>query len=79
MTCRKIPHDMSTKQTLLTFQPVLMSQTEGASYVGLIGAWKFDQDVMRNFVAKMIILDELPIHFFEGEGFRNLMSAMPPF
>ena len=44
----------------------------------VIGAWNFDQDAIRNFVAKMIILDKMPIRFVEREGFINLMSAAYP-
>ena len=46
----------------------------------VMGAWKFNQDLIRTALAKMIASDELPIRFVEGDGFRNLMSvAMPSF
>ena len=67
---------MSTRQTLLTFQPVGSTKKEGA--VGMVGAWKFDHNAIRSCVTKIIIIDELPIRFVEGEGFRNLMSAACP-
>ena len=59
LSCKKIPHDMSTRQTLLAFQTIGSTDKEGV--VGMIGAWKFDQDAIRSCVAKMIIIDELLI------------------
>ena len=46
--------------------------------MGVMGTWKFDQDLIRSALAKMIALDELPIRFVEGDGFRNLMSIACP-
>ena len=43
--------------------------------MGVMGTWKFDQDLIRSALAKMIALDELPIRFVEGDEFRNLMSV----
>ena len=65
---------MSIRQTLLIFQPVGSIEREGV----VVGAWEFDQDAIRNFIAKMITLDELPIRFVEYEGFRNLISTVCP-
>ena len=36
LSCKKIPHDMSTRQTLLTFQPVGSIEKEGA--IGMVGS-----------------------------------------
>ena len=46
--------------------------------MGVMGTWKFDQDLIRSALAKMIALDELPIKFVEGDGFKNLMSVACP-
>ena len=40
--------------------------------------WKFEQEVCRRDLVKMIILDELPFSFVEKEGFKKFMSKVPP-
>ena len=44
----------------------------------VMGAWKFNQDLIRTALAKMIASDELSVRFLEGEGFRNLMNLACP-
>ena len=43
-----------------------------------MGAWKFNQDLIRTALAKMIASDELPIRFVEGDGFKKFMSVACP-
>ncbi|KAL0328142.1 UNVERIFIED_CONTAM: putative AC transposase [Sesamum calycinum] len=41
---------------------------------------KFDQEALRQGLARMIIMDELPFKFVENEGFRQFISlALPQF
>ena len=75
----KNPTDKSSRQQLLTFEPVPnASTTTSESNMGVMGTWKFDQDLIRNALAKMIAIDKLLIRFVEGEGFRKFMSVACP-
>ena len=79
LNCSKNPTDKSSRQQLLTFEPAPnASATASESNMGVMGTWKFDQDFVRNALAKMIATDELPIRFVEGEGFRKFMSVACP-
>ena len=76
---QKNPTDKSSRQQLLTFEPVPnASTTTSESNMGVMGTWKFDQDLIRNALAKMITTDELPIRFVEGKGFRKFMTVVCP-
>ena len=71
--------DKSSRQQFLTFEPAPnASATAFESNMGVIGTWKFDYDLIRNALAKMIATDELPIRFVEGEGFSKFMSVACP-
>ncbi|GER39285.1 HAT family dimerisation domain containing protein [Striga asiatica] len=61
-------------QTVLNLQPCNLDN-DGRS---ALTAWKFDQDEIRKVVAYMVIVDELPFKFVEGEGFRRVMSKVCP-
>ena len=79
MKCTKNPKPKASRQKLLTFEPASnVSTSDGGPNMGVMGTWKFDQDLIRSALAKMIALDELPIRFVEGDGFRNLMSVACP-
>ena len=41
-------------------------------------AWKFDQELCRQALTKMIIMDELPFMFVQREGFKNFCNVMQP-
>ena len=69
LACKKNPHSKDTRQALLTFKP----DVEAYDNMGLFGAWKFDQGQIRAALSKMIIIDELPFKFVEGEGFKKFM------
>ncbi|XP_055960617.1 zinc finger BED domain-containing protein RICESLEEPER 2-like [Mercurialis annua] len=75
--CTKHPSTVETRQALLSFQPV---SNAGPDVGGMfnVAAWKFDQDVIRQAVAYMIVVDELPFRFVEKQGFRKLMSVACP-
>ncbi|XP_055960138.1 zinc finger BED domain-containing protein RICESLEEPER 2-like [Mercurialis annua] len=78
MKCTKHPHSMETRQALLSFQPVSNVGLAGGSEMFSLTAWKFDQDLVRQALAYMIVVDELPFKFVEKEGFRKLMSVACP-
>ena len=63
--CTEKPPLEDLKQSQLCF--------DAESKTGL-GTWKFEQDVVRKFLAYMIIMDELPFKFVEGNGFKLFMS-----
>ncbi|XP_072060642.1 zinc finger BED domain-containing protein RICESLEEPER 2-like [Arachis hypogaea] len=70
--CKKFPRESGDpSQTILTFQ----QKKEGE---GVFTAVTFDAEMCRNALARMIIVDELPFKFVEGEGFRFYMSIVQP-
>ncbi|XP_050212795.1 zinc finger BED domain-containing protein RICESLEEPER 2-like [Mercurialis annua] len=79
LACLKNPQSRDTRQALLTLQTTMnvpdVGEDEG---IGKLGAWKFSQELIRNAVAFMIIVDELPIRFVEGIGFKKLMDIACP-
>ncbi|KAG5573831.1 hypothetical protein H5410_063597 [Solanum commersonii] len=73
-TYPKFPRDTVDKgQNLINFLPSSMGAKEG-----VISTWKFDQAQSRRALAKMIIVDELPLSFVEKEGFKNFMRVTLP-
>ena len=74
LRCRKNPNPKSSRQSLLTLQPDVHS----CDNVGVIGTWSFDQEAIRNALANMVIVDELPFKFVEAEGFKQFMSVACP-
>ncbi|XP_050238288.1 zinc finger BED domain-containing protein RICESLEEPER 2-like [Mercurialis annua] len=76
LACLKNPHAKHTRQALLTLQPVI--KCDGDEGNGKLGTWKFSQQAIRDAVAYMNIIDELPFRFVEGPGFRRLMNIACP-
>ncbi|XP_077222135.1 zinc finger BED domain-containing protein RICESLEEPER 2-like [Tasmannia lanceolata] len=75
-SCKKSPPpNINTKQTQLNYQPIKGQEGDGS---GTLTNWKFDQEAIRNALARMIIVDEIPFKFVENEGFRDLMSVACP-
>ncbi|XP_077223462.1 zinc finger BED domain-containing protein RICESLEEPER 2-like [Tasmannia lanceolata] len=74
-SCKKFPPNINTKQTQLNYQPIKGQEGDGS---GTLTTWKFDQEAIRNALARMVIVDELPFKFVENEGFRDLMSTACP-
>ena len=48
------------------------------SFESVLTTWKFDQDLCRHMVAKMIITDEQPFSMVEKEGFKNMLKTLQP-
>ena len=46
--------------------------------VGVLGSWSFDQDSIRKTLSQMVIIDELPFKFVEGEDFKKFMICCCP-
>ena len=62
LRCSKNPNPKSSRQSLLTLQPDVHS----CDNVGVIGTWSFDHEAIRNALANMIIVDELPFKFVKA-------------
>ncbi|KAK9279908.1 hypothetical protein L1049_013592 [Liquidambar formosana] len=71
LKCPRYPNNQDHKQKLLDFQS--MSQNQGN-----VSNWKFDQELCRKELARMIIVDELPFSFVEKEGFKRFISVLQP-
>ena len=74
-SCRKYPHrdvDNNGQQTL-SFQ----SKKDGDEGVNLV-AMSFSVEAARRALAEMIVLDELPFRFVEGEGFKRFCAVLQP-
>ncbi|KAG8634406.1 hypothetical protein MANES_17G029905v8 [Manihot esculenta] len=78
--CIKNSHSVTTRQSQLSLQPLSSSTQEGGGnyQLGMLSSWHFDQDVARRKLAKMIIIDELPFMFVEGEGFKEWVECIQP-
>ena len=74
LICMKNPNPKETRQTLLTLQP----DVHCSDPVGVLGTWKFDNEAIRNALSNMVIVDEVPFKFVEGEGFKHFMSVACP-
>lgn len=77
LSCMKNPHVQQARQTLLNLQP-LNHGPENGTEIGTLTAWKFDQGKIRQAVAYMIAIDELPFKFVEGDGFKKVMNEACP-
>ena len=77
----KNTHPKESRQSLLNLQPAVnASESELNENMGVLSAWKFDQDEIRKAMTDMIVLDELPFKFMEAPGFKKfLVVACPRF
>jgi BED zinc finger len=66
------------KQALLSFEQNSAGLGVNGEKMGTISSWRFDQDAIRQALASMIILDELPFSFVEREGFKKFVAAACP-
>lgn len=69
--CKRYPGRGDKNQTKVCFE---RSKGEGVNLV----THKYDPETLREYVARMIIKDELPFSFVENEGFRDLFSKAEP-
>ena len=71
---RKNLNPKSSRQSLLTLQ----HNVHSSDNVGVIGTWTFDQDAIRIALSNMVIINELPFKFVEGEEFKLFMYVICP-
>ncbi|XP_050231416.1 zinc finger BED domain-containing protein RICESLEEPER 2-like [Mercurialis annua] len=75
LACLKNPNSKHTRQALLTMPNV--QHVNDGNLVN-VGVWKFSQEAVRESLAFMIVVDELPLRFVDGMGFRKLMNTACP-
>ncbi|KAK8558990.1 hypothetical protein V6N13_098592 [Hibiscus sabdariffa] len=79
--CKKAPFNLDKKQTILDFESKTRCNANGTiETVSVPKLWRFDQEEIRQALAKMVVIDELPFSFVEREGFRAFCKvAIPDF
>ncbi|XP_043818222.1 zinc finger BED domain-containing protein RICESLEEPER 2-like [Manihot esculenta] len=75
-SCKKHPHFIETRQAQLSLQK--NASDNDVNDLGTLTTWKYDDNAIRKALVHMIIIDELPFRFVEGEGFRSFMTAICP-
>ncbi|KAG8651822.1 hypothetical protein MANES_06G026760v8 [Manihot esculenta] len=75
-SCKKHPHSIETRQAQLSLQK--NASDNDVNDLGTLTTWKYDDNAIRKALVHMIIIDELPYRFVEGEGFRSFMRAICP-
>ncbi|CAI8615833.1 unnamed protein product [Vicia faba] len=75
--CKKFPKESldPTQQTLVLQQ---LKKEDGNGSGSVLTGVHFDVEACRKALARMIIVDELPFKFVEGEGFLHFMSFVQP-
>ncbi|RYR59551.1 hypothetical protein Ahy_A05g025450 [Arachis hypogaea] len=75
--CRKFPKDsLDPTQKILVMQQLKKEERNGLA--NCLTAVSFDPDLCRQALARMIIIDELPFRFVEGDRFHYFMSVLQP-
>ncbi|XP_059451427.1 zinc finger BED domain-containing protein RICESLEEPER 2-like [Corylus avellana] len=78
-TCKKYSSKFDKSQSKLSFEVKREGQMAmGEGTVGNLVITKYNAGKIREAIAKMIIKDELPFRFVEGEGFRDFMNIVEP-
>ncbi|XBI28102.1 hypothetical protein VPH35_052403 [Triticum aestivum] len=73
-TCKRNPHsNKDDKQPTLQATP-----NQGDASKCSLTTWRFDQDKLRDALAEMVIVDELPFAFVEKPGFRRFVAKACP-
>jgi len=78
-SCKKYPGRFDETQSKLSFEAKREGQAavgEGSS--GNLVIAKFNASKIRAALSRMIIVDELPFRFVEGEGFKDFMKTVEP-
>ncbi|KAG8640804.1 hypothetical protein MANES_13G082916v8 [Manihot esculenta] len=75
-SCKKYLHSIETRQAQLSLQK--NTSDNSMYYLGTLTTWKYDENAIREALVHIIIIDELPLRFVEGEGFRRFMRAICP-
>jgi hypothetical protein len=78
-TCKKYPCKFGKSQSKLSFEVKKEGQTlVGEGSIGNLVIAKYNAMKIRLAIAKMIIKDELPFRFVEGEGFWDFVRIVVP-
>ena len=81
IVCKKFPYkkdlvDAFNKSN--KSQKILNFQNASGSESSKLTCWNFDQEATRNALVRMIIKDELPFRFVEGDGFKEFVQLGVP-
>jgi hypothetical protein len=66
------------KQKVLVLEPKIENDELGDQNVGTHKAIGYNYDECRQALAKMVIIDELPFNFMEGQGFKLFARTIQP-
>jgi hypothetical protein len=78
-SCKKYPGRFDKSQTKLSFEAKREGQgVVGEGTCGNLVFTKYNATKIRESISQMIIMDELPFRFVEGEGFQNFMKTVEP-
>ncbi|KAK8611917.1 hypothetical protein V6N13_131955 [Hibiscus sabdariffa] len=78
-SCKKYPPNLDKKQKMIDFESEALVKEDGiVETVSVPKLWKFDHDLCRKKLAKMLVVDELPFAFVEREGFIEFCKALNP-
>lgn len=70
LKCCKV-YNTDSVQTQIAFKP----SKEGDN---ALGVWRFDAQIGRKALAKMVVPDELSFKFVDGEGFKEFIDVVCP-
>jgi hypothetical protein len=74
---KKYPGRFDKSQSKLSFEAKREGQVAvGAGFCGNLVIAKYNASKVRVAIFKMIIVDELPFRFVEGEGFQEFMKTV---
>ncbi|KAK8627748.1 hypothetical protein V6N13_135350 [Hibiscus sabdariffa] len=77
--CKKAPFNLDKKQTILDFESNTSCNADGTiKTVSVPELWHFDQEEIRQALAKIVVINELPFSFVECEGFRAFYKVVIP-
>lgn len=71
LICSLNPKHKGPTQSILNLQ-------SGGKSKSILTSWQFNQEDVRNALAYMLIVDELPFKFVEGEGFKRFVRIACP-
>jgi len=76
--CKKFLFVIDKKQKVLVLEPKIENDELGDQNVGTHKAIGYNYDECRQALAKMVIIDELPFNFMEGQGFKLFARTIQP-
>jgi len=76
--CKKFPFVVDRKQKVLVLEPKIGNGELRDQNVRTLKAIGYNYDECRQALAKMVIIDELPFNFMEGQGFKLFARTMQP-